>query len=74
MSDTKHIEVTLQIRGDPDDGGRTPTGGILVSIDSSYGINWEEAMNELASKVTDWAISFLEYEGTEEVLIRPQRG
>lgn len=73
MSDTKHIEVTLQISGDPDDGGRTPTGGVLISIDSSFGINWEEAVNELTSKLTDWAVSFLKYQGTNEVLIRPAR-
>jgi len=74
MSDTKHIQVTLQITGDPDNSGLTPTGGILVSIDNnSYGINWEEAVRELTSKVVDWAISFLKYAGTEEVLIRPTR-
>ena len=73
MSDTKRIQVTLQITGEPDDSGRTPRGGIVVSIHSSYGINWEEAINELTSKVTDWAISFLKYQGTDEILIRPAK-
>lgn len=71
MSDTRHIEVTLQIHGDPDGSGCSPHGGVNVTISSSDGINWEEAARELTSKVVDWANSFLKYSGTNEIRIRP---
>ena len=70
---TKHIEVCLKVYGDPDNMGRSPPyGGVYVSIDSSDGINWEEAVSELTSKVVDWANSFIKYSGTNEIRIRPE--
>ena len=71
MSDTGHIQVTLQIYGNKDDSCNIPHGGIYVSINSSDGINWELAMRELTSKVVDWAILFIKYSGTNEITIRP---
>ena len=71
MSDTEHIQVTLQICGDPDNSGCSPHGGVYVTINSSDGINWEEAVRELTSKIVDWANSFIKYSGTNEITIRP---
>jgi len=71
MSDTEHIQVTLQIYGDPDDSGCSPHGGVTVAINSSDGINLELAVRELTSKVVDWANSFIKYRGTNEITIRP---
>lgn len=74
MSDTRHIEVSLKIYGDPDDAGRSPPfGGVYVSIYNSDGINCEEAVSELTAKVVDWANSFIKYPGTEEITIKPER-
>ena len=74
MSDTQHIEVYLKVYGDPDDKGRTPPyGGVYVSINNSDGINLEEAVRELTSKIVDWANSFIRYPGTEEITIKPER-
>ena len=70
MSDTGYIQVTLQILGDPDLD--SPHSGVYVSISSSDGINWEEAVSELTSKVVDWANSFIKYRGTNEIIIRPR--
>lgn len=74
MSDTEHIQVTLRIYGDPDDSGCSPHGGVYVSVNSNDGINWEEAVRELTSKVVGWANSFIRYSGTNEITIRPGGG
>ena len=71
MSDTGRIQVTLRVCGDQDDSGNMPHGGVYVSINSSDGINWEEAVRELTSKVVGWANSFIKYRGTNEITIRP---
>jgi len=70
MSDTRHIQVSLNICGDPDDSGNSPHGGVYVSVNSDLGINWEEAVRELTDKIVGWANSFTNY---NEIIIRPER-
>ena len=71
MSDTRFVKVTLKIDGELDHSNPSPREHIYVSVRNNDGINWEEAVRELTSKVVDWANSFIKYPGTEEIIIRP---
>jgi len=71
MPNTGHITVTMRICGDPDNKGRTPSWIMSVTVDSSDGINWEHAADELRAKLEAWAMSFSKYSGTNEITIRP---
>jgi hypothetical protein len=73
MSDTRRLQVTLQICGDPNDDGQSPTGYIEVTISNDDGINWQEARRELRDKLVNWALTFAKYPGTSEIVIKPRR-
>ena len=71
MSDPRFVEITLKICGELDPSNPSPREHIYVSVRNNDGINWEEAVRELTSKVVDWANSFIKYPGTKEIIIRP---